>query len=85
MSDPYAIVFTMTKFQNQANCATIPNPDIFFSARRKDKELAMSLCNSCVVRLECLEFALENNDEFGIFGGTTAEQRAEMSVPSGIV
>jgi WhiB family redox-sensing transcriptional regulator len=65
-------------FQLLANCADLPNPDIFFSARKRDKALALATCASCVVRDECLQFALDNGDEFGIFGGMTAEQRGAL-------
>lgn len=36
---------------------------------------AKSVCQSCAVRQECLEYSIENNEEFGIWGGLTARER----------
>lgn len=33
------------------------------------------ICESCAVRKECLEFALANNEKYGIWGGLTPYQR----------
>lgn len=35
---------------------------------------AMAVCRACPVRRQCLEFAIEHNEE-GIWGGTTRPQR----------
>lgn len=36
---------------------------------------AKSICKECAVRAECLEFALENGERFGIWGGKSARER----------
>ncbi|ACU53779.1 transcription factor WhiB [Acidimicrobium ferrooxidans DSM 10331] len=36
---------------------------------------AKRVCADCDVRLECLEFALRTNQEFGIWGGKDEEER----------
>lgn len=36
---------------------------------------ARSVCNSCPVQMDCLEYAISNREEFGIWGGSTAGQR----------
>lgn len=33
------------------------------------------MCFRCLVRPECLAFAIDTRTEYGIFGGQTAEQR----------
>ena len=33
------------------------------------------ICAGCAVRRECLEFALAHDQMYGIWGGTTAEDR----------
>ncbi len=33
------------------------------------------ICAGCQVRQECLEFALAHDQRYGIWGGTTAEDR----------
>ncbi|MCW6003848.1 WhiB family transcriptional regulator [Micromonospora sp. CPCC 205371] len=41
---------------------------------------ADALCQACVARVECLAWALEH-DEFGVWGGTTRQQREAMARP----
>lgn len=36
---------------------------------------ARRICNSCPVQMECLDHAIRNREEFGIWGGSTAGQR----------
>ena len=56
------------------------DPDLFFPVpgpRPVDEQIARAkaICARCAVRQECLEFALSHNQAFGIWGGTTAEDR----------
>lgn len=58
------------------------DPDIFFpedadnEADRVQREMAArKTCASCDVRMMCLDFALRNGDESGIFAGLDAEER----------
>lgn len=39
---------------------------------------AKTICSGCPVRLECLVYALENKEPFGVWGGTTYRQRGRM-------
>jgi WhiB family redox-sensing transcriptional regulator len=36
---------------------------------------ARRICNACPVQMECLDYAIRNREEFGIWGGSTAGQR----------
>ena len=38
-------------------------------------KIAKNLCNDCAVKIECLEFALGNEEEYGIWGGMTPRER----------
>lgn len=40
---------------------------------------ALEVCAACLVRAECLEFALARPDSAGLWGGTTARQRAAIA------
>ncbi len=56
------------------------NPDLFFpigaTGLAVDQiEAAKEICAVCEVSAECLEFALATNQEAGIWGGTTEEER----------
>jgi WhiB family redox-sensing transcriptional regulator len=56
------------------------DPDLFFpisSAGPAERQIARAkvICAGCGVRRECLEFALAHDQVYGIWGGTTAEDR----------
>jgi WhiB family transcriptional regulator, redox-sensing transcriptional regulator len=56
------------------------DPDLFFpiaSTGPTDKQIARAktVCAGCPVRHECLEFALSHEQTYGIWGGTTVEER----------
>jgi hypothetical protein len=48
---------------------------VFFPKPGKPPEKALALCNCCVVRRECAEYALEQNQHWGVWGGLTERQR----------
>jgi WhiB family redox-sensing transcriptional regulator len=64
-------------WQLQANCDET-NTELFFSELKSKVEKAKAICNSCPVKSECLEFALNDGIEFGIFGGVTASERKSL-------
>lgn len=39
---------------------------------------AVAICNSCPVQSECLMNAVNNAEEFGIWGGTTSKERKPL-------
>ena len=51
---------------------------IFFVRRGEPARQALAICARCPVRPECLEFALVNDERFGIWGGTTETRRRRM-------
>ncbi|NBU33290.1 WhiB family transcriptional regulator [bacterium] len=54
-------------WQEFANCKGA-NPDIFYSDNKRDVVDAKFICSRCVVRQECLNYALKYNDPKGVFG-----------------
>lgn len=56
------------------------DPDLWFSTdeSRTKYILARNLCNRCPVRRQCLEYALANEEQFGMFGGTTPRDRQKL-------
>jgi WhiB family redox-sensing transcriptional regulator len=51
---------------------------MFFPGHDGDSEPALRVCAGCSVRDECLDFALETRQRYGIWGGTTERQRRRM-------
>lgn len=54
------------------------DPTLFFEGDRDDPRKALSICDTCTVRVECLEFALEARLTEGIWGGMTSKQRRRL-------
>jgi WhiB family transcriptional regulator, redox-sensing transcriptional regulator len=50
-------------------------PNAFVRGPRSDYGSMRELCESCPVRLECLEFALSDESLTGLWGGTTDMER----------
>lgn len=64
-------------WQDQANCMGV-DPDLFFPERGASTREAKEVCRGCVVRLDCLEYALDNVEKFGIWGGMSERERRRL-------
>jgi WhiB family redox-sensing transcriptional regulator len=64
-------------WQNYANCLGV-DPDLFFPERGASTKEAKAVCRACVVREDCLEYALENSEKFGIWGGLSERERRRL-------
>ena len=56
------------------NCAGV-DPELFFPQRGESSEDAKAVCRGCLVRAECLDYALSINERNGIWGGTSERER----------
>ncbi len=65
------------RWRADALCATT-DPEAFFPERGENATLARRICRSCNVQGECLDYALEHDEQFGIWGGTTRNERRAM-------
>ncbi len=59
------------------------DPDLFFPVARAGPALeqtaqAKAVCARCLVRTECLSYALGTGQDSGIWGGTTGEERRAL-------
>ncbi len=61
-------------WREQAACRTV-EPDVFFPERGESVAAAKRVCAGCPVRDECLEFAEETLQKFGVWGGLSERQR----------
>jgi WhiB family redox-sensing transcriptional regulator len=52
------------------------DPELFFAEVKEREKIAdaKSYCDRCPIVMQCLTYAL-NNEEFGIWGGTTMAER----------
>lgn len=67
-----------------AACQTFPWPDLFYPeegerTRNPDElRLIREICSGCPVQVECLRYALDNDEKFGFWGGFSPEERNRM-------
>src|SRR5690242_17486916 len=64
-------------WQDQALCAQT-DPEAFFPEKGGSTREAKRVCRSCEVRAECLEYALEHDERFGIWGGMSERERRRL-------
>ena len=64
-------------WQEQALCAQT-DPEAFFPEKGGSTREAKRICRACGVRDECLEYALENDERFGIWGGLSERERRRL-------
>jgi WhiB family transcriptional regulator, redox-sensing transcriptional regulator len=54
------------------------DPEAFFPEKGGSTREAKRVCTGCAVRAECLEFALANDERFGIWGGLSERERRRL-------
>ncbi len=64
-------------WQERALCAQT-DPEAFFPEKGGSTREAKRVCSSCDVRSECLEYALANDERFGIWGGLSERERRKL-------
>ncbi len=64
-------------WQERALCAQT-DPEAFFPEKGGSTREAKRVCTGCEVRAECLEYALDNDERFGIWGGLSERERRKL-------
>ena len=64
-------------WQTDALCAQT-DPEAFFPEKGGSTRDAKKICTSCEVRAQCLEYALLNDERFGIWGGLSERERRKL-------
>ena len=64
-------------WQERALCAQT-DPEAFFPEKGGSTREAKKVCTGCDVRSECLEYALANDERFGIWGGLSERERRKL-------
>ncbi|SHJ15165.1 WhiB family transcriptional regulator, redox-sensing transcriptional regulator [Tessaracoccus bendigoensis DSM 12906] len=68
---------SMYAWQADALCAQT-DPEAFFPEKGGSTREAKRVCQGCTVRTECLEFALAQDERFGIWGGLSERERRKL-------
>ncbi|PJJ71243.1 WhiB family redox-sensing transcriptional regulator [Diaminobutyricimonas aerilata] len=64
-------------WQADSLCAQT-DPEAFFPEKGGSTRDAKRICASCEVKAQCLEYALKNDERFGIWGGLSERERRKL-------
>ncbi|MCC9312083.1 WhiB family transcriptional regulator [Kitasatospora sp. RB6PN24] len=73
-----------TDWRHRAGCRSVPDPELFFPIGNTGPALlqieqAKAVCRrACPVMEECLTWALTTNQEHGIWGGMSEDERRAL-------
>ena len=65
------------QWQERGLCAQT-DPEAFFPEKGGSTREAKKVCTGCDVRSECLDYALQNDERFGIWGGLSERERRKL-------
>lgn len=71
------------KFKERGLCRYAEDPELWWpngTTGTEEEKIteAKRICSNCPVMTECLTFAIEQRQYFGIWGGTTEEERRDV-------
>jgi len=66
-----------TEWMRQGRCKDM-DPAIFFPNDGVGVQVAQRICAECAVRQECLEYALVNRVDHGVWGGASERERRRL-------
>ncbi|HEX7100139.1 MAG TPA: WhiB family transcriptional regulator [Acidimicrobiia bacterium] len=72
-----ALAIGELSWQDYANCRGA-DADLFFPERGASTRKAKAICAECQVRQECLEYAIQIGEKFGIWGGMSERERRKI-------
>jgi WhiB family redox-sensing transcriptional regulator len=64
-------------WQDRAKCKG-SSAAVFYPLGGVPTASARALCKDCPVRTQCLAYAIENDEEFGIWGGLSERERRKL-------
>lgn len=67
----------------EALCAQT-DPEAFFPEKGGSTLAAKKVCARCPVEVECLEWALVNDERFGVWGNTSQQERKQIRARLGL-
>jgi len=65
------------KWISRGRCAEV-DPELWFPGKWDSGTEAKKICAGCEVRLECLKYAVEADEQHGIWGGVSRRERIRL-------
>jgi WhiB family transcriptional regulator, redox-sensing transcriptional regulator len=77
-----SVNFRFASWQRAAACRSA-DPELFFPVSYSGRSLeqverAKAVCRTCIVRRQCLQYAIAANEE-GVWGGMTEDERLRVA------
>jgi WhiB family transcriptional regulator, redox-sensing transcriptional regulator len=81
-ADSFTDFMSIRNWRDVASCRDT-DPDLFFpvgttGAAVDQISAAKAVCDACPAKEPCLQFAIENNQDSGVWGGTSEEERRQL-------
>lgn len=54
------------------------DPEAHFPDKGESNRTAKRVCFRCEVKVECLDYAMEHDEPFGVWGGLTEQERSAL-------
>ena len=69
---------TFQPWSERAACLNL-DPELWFPERGESNRAAKRVCAACPVRDECLEYALDAREPYGVWGGLSEQERSQLN------
>jgi len=74
---------SIMEWRDRAACLDVDDPELFFPIGNTGPALdqlerARAVCQSCTVREVCLVWAMEHNQDSGVWGGFSEDERRSL-------
>lgn len=78
----FAPLVIRPEWMQLAECAFV-DPELWYPHEKGDPGIqAKRICRRCPVRIECLQYALDNDEQHGIWGGKSRQERSKLKCPT---
>lgn len=74
---PHRVFTIPPPWTTQALCAQA-DPDAWYPEKGEIPFAAKQICRTCPVQTECLQWALDHDERFGVWGGLTDGERHQL-------
>jgi WhiB family redox-sensing transcriptional regulator len=78
---PPSIRFAPQPWADEALCSQV-DPEAFYPEKGGSTREAKRVCGRCTVAAECLTYALDHKEAFGIWGGMSERERRKLTRPA---
>ncbi|MGC5258403.1 WhiB family transcriptional regulator [Gordonia sp. DT218] len=76
-TDFFASLADQPEWMRYGPCAST-DPEAFFPEKGESTRAAKAVCARCDFRDQCLQFALDNGERFGVWGGLSERERRDL-------